>query len=241
MTKKDRIIVAVVVAALLLAAAWRLWYSISIPPSFEPGSIVSEKVISRKGDESFFKILEIPDSIFTLMQGRSYKDDCTLPRSELRYLLLLHRDLDGKAIVGEMVVNRQIAQNVRDIFLELFRQSYPIEKIRLIDRYQADDEASMLDNNTSCFNWRTKTLSDKPSKHASGMAIDINPLYNPYCLINGDRVTVQPTAGRHYLDRSLTFPYKIVQGDICHTLFTSHGFIWGGSWTSPKDYQHFQK
>lgn len=35
-------------------------------------------------------------------------------------------------------------------------------------------------NNTSCFNARKVAKTDSWSKHAYGMAIDINPLYNPY-------------------------------------------------------------
>ena len=110
---------------------------------FPPGSIVPEQNIGRAGVKSFFQDQAIPDTIFALMQGKSYKDDCTVPRSDLRYLLLLHRDLEGHAIVGEMVVNKQIAADVLSIMEQLFIESYPIEKVRLIDYFDADDEKSM--------------------------------------------------------------------------------------------------
>ena len=241
MTKKDRILITVELTALFLAAAWRLWYSLSTRPTYEPGSIIPQKVIERKGDESFFRILEIPDSIFEFMQGRSYKDGCTIPRSDLRYLIFLHRNIEGQAVVGEMVVNSSIAQDVLDIMRQLFLQSYPIEKARLIDYYDADDERSMLDNNTSGFNWRYIKNTDRLSNHSTGMAIDINPLYNPYHLSRRGRETIQPQSGKPYLDRQADYPYKIERGDLCYELFTSHGFAWGGDWESPKDYQHFEK
>ena len=209
--------------------------------TYGPGCIVPDEVLEREGVDSFFVCMEIPDTIFTFMQGRSYKDDCTVPRSDLRYLLILHRNLEGQAIVGEMVVNKEIAADVLEIFKQLFMESYPIEKVRLIDYYDADDERSMADNNTSCFNWREKTSSANISKHALGMAVDINPLYNPYYRFPNVNETIQPASGNPYMDRMWEFPYKIEEDDACYRIFTEHGFKWGGNWNSLRDYQHFEK
>ena len=209
--------------------------------AYAPGSIVPEQAISAEGVKTFFQNHAIPDTIFSLMQGKSYKADCTVPRTDLRYLLILHRNQQGQAIVGEMVVNRLIAADVLDIMEQLFRASYPIEKIRLIDHYDADDEKSMSANNTSCFNWRKVPGSTSVSKHATGMAIDINPLYNPYHKSSEGKETILPAAGKPYLNRNNSFPYKIAKGDLCHRLFLEHGFHWGGSWTRSKDYQHFER
>ena len=240
MTKTEKKILIWIATILLLLSLWRIWYSF-IRKDYAPGRIVPEQVIQKKGVDVFFKNDTIPDYIFTLMQGRSYKKDCTVPRSDLRYLLILHRNLDGQAVIGELVVNKLIADDIIEIMKQLFIASYPIEKVHLIDYYDADDEKSMSDNNTSCFNWRNKTSSYGVSKHATGMAIDINPLYNPYYKFERGMETVQPAAGRPYLDRNSAFPYKITEGDLCHSLFTAHGFTWGGSWKSLKDYQHFEK
>lgn len=208
---------------------------------FAPGKIVPELAISSSGLEPFFQCYDIPDTIFALMKGKSYKDDCTVQRSDLRYLLILHRNIKGEAIVGELIVNKNISADILDIMEQLFRASYPIEKVRLIDYYDADDEKSMRANNTSCFNWRKVSGSSTVSKHAIGMAIDINPLYNPYYKLSNGKETIQPATGKPYLDREAEFPYKIIKGDICHRLFTTNGFKWGGSWTSLKDYQHFER
>ena len=209
--------------------------------TYGPGCIVPDEVLEREGVDSFFVCMEIPDTIFSLMQGRSYKDDCTVPRSDLRYLIILHRNLEGQAIVGEMVVNKEIAADVLEIFKQLFMESYPIEKVRLIDYFDADDERSMAANNSSCFNWREKTSLANISKHALGMAIDINPLYNPYYRFPYVDETIQPASGNPYMDRMWDFPYKIEKGDVCYRLFTEHGFKWGGNWNSLKDFQHFEK
>lgn len=209
--------------------------------SFAPGDVVPDNVLDTMDINTRFVCLEIPDTVFDLMCGRSYKDDCILSRSDLRYLLILHRNLEGKAVVGEMVVNKEIAADVLDIMEELFLKSYPIERVRLIDYYDADDEKSMAANNTTCFNWRPKSGSTQISKHALGLAIDINPLYNPYYKFFEGTETVRPIEGTPYIDRLSGYPYQIEEGDDCYNAFISHGFTWGGSWRSVTDYQHFEK
>ena len=188
-----------------------------------------------------FSVEAIPDSIFRLMQGRSYTAGCIIPRSELRYLRLSHVDAEGQEHVGELVCHRRIAQEVCDIFRTLYQARYPVERMQLIDRYEADDERSMQANNTSCFNYRTVAGTRTLSAHARGMAIDLNPRYNPHVRQSGGKRRVSPCGSQSYADRSKSYPYKIVQGDLAHRLFRQHGFQWGGAWRSSKDYQHFEK
>ena len=161
---------------------------------------------------------------------------------DLRYVHVLHYDFDGNSTEGELICNEYIAQDLVEIFYELYYSEYQIERITLIDEYEGDDTASMEDNNTSCFNYRVVEGSDSLSKHAYGLAIDINPFYNPYVTYEKDGTEkVSPVAALGYADRSLSFPYKIDEEDLCCRLFKEHGFIWGGNWNSLKDYQHFQK
>lgn len=188
-----------------------------------------------------FYISEIPDDIFEKMQGRSYKADCTVPREELRYIHVLHMGFDGQTHEGELVVNKAIADDVLEIFEELYKAEYPIEKVRLVDEYDADDEASMSDNNSSAFNFRFISHTTKISKHGMGMAVDINTLYNPYVKTVDGKLSIEPANAAEYVDRSADFPYKIDHDDLCYKLFTEHGFEWGGDWTHSKDYQHFEK
>ncbi|MCI9464997.1 MAG: M15 family metallopeptidase [Lachnospiraceae bacterium] len=163
---------------------------------------------------------------------------------DLRYLSVLYYDFNGEVQTGELICNKGIAQDLVEIFYELYRNEYQIEKIKLIDEYQGDDTASMADNNTSCFNYRVVDGTTSLSKHALGCAIDINPFYNPYVVYNhgADGETyISPAGSEIYADRSREFPYKIDENDLCCRLFKEHGFIWGGNWNSCKDYQHFQK
>ncbi len=210
--------------------------------AYEPGDTVPLQVVNRVGADRFFTCTAIPDTVFALMRGRSYKANCTVPRASLRYLRCLHRDKDGRILVGEMVVNRSVAADVLGIFRQLYEAAYPIERMRLIDYWEADDERAMRDNNSSSFNFRFISHTTTVSKHGKGMAIDINTLYNPYHkkLADGTEV-IEPATGKPYLDRSASFPYKIVKGDLCYRLFKAKGFKWGGDWTNRKDYQHFEK
>lgn len=188
-----------------------------------------------------FYISEIPDDIFAKMQGKSYKEDCTVPRDDLRYVHVLHMGFDGEMKAGELVVSRKIADDVLEIFEELYKADYPIEKVRLVDEYDADDEASMSDNNSSAFNFRFISHTTRISKHGLGMAVDINTRYNPYVKTVNGKLSIEPANGADYVDRSKDFPYKIDHEDLCYKLFTEHGFTWGGDWTHSKDYQHFER
>ena len=127
------------------------------------------------------------------------------------------------------------------IFEELYQAEYPIEKVELVDAYNADDEESMSHNNSSAFNFRFISHTTKISKHGLGMAVDINTLYNPYVKTVDGKLSIEPANATAYVDRSKDFPYKIDHDDLCYKLFTKYGFTWGGDWTHSKDYQHFER
>ena len=185
---------------------------------------------------------EIPDSIWARMQGRSYPQECRIARSELRYLELSFVDFDGREHVGQMVCNKQIANDLLYVFRQLYEARYPIASMRLIDDYEADDSRSMTSNNTSCFCYRRVAGSKSLSKHSRGMAVDINPLYNPCVYVKSGRVL--PPEGNKYAhdrDKRKDIPSKIDANDLCYRLFVSRGFRWGGTWRTIKDYQHFEK
>ncbi len=197
------------------------------------------QVMPAYADDGFY-MSGITDGIFARIKGRSYKDNCTLPREDLRYLHVLHKGFDGETHEGEIICNAYIAADLLDIFMKLYEAGYEIEKIRLVDEYDADDEMSMRDNNSSCFNFRFISHTKVISKHGLGFAVDINTLYNPYTkVVDGKRILEPATAGE-YVDRSKDFPHKIDKDDLCYKLFTEHGFEWGGDWISAKDYQHFE-
>lgn len=205
------------------------------------GDVVEDSVLAQKGMEQFFYKEELSDEVFARMDGVSYPQNAQIGREELCYLRVLHTGFDEKTYIGELVVNQKIADDVLEIMKELYENHYPIEKMHLIDEYGADDEASMSDNNTSAFNYRTIAGTNRLSKHGQGLAVDINPRYNPCVRTKNGITTVEPQNGSTYVDRNADFSYKITEGDLCLQLFSEHGFTWGGSWNSVKDYQHFEK
>ncbi|MEE0920514.1 MAG: M15 family metallopeptidase [Lachnospiraceae bacterium] len=200
---------------------------------------VPQNKVVYEPEDSFY-MSEINDEIFSRIENISFKEECTLSKEELRYLHVLNKDIDGNTHEGEMIVNRYIAQDVLDILKELYINDYPIEKIRLIDEYDADDERSMENNNSSGFNFRFISHTKKISKHGMGFAVDINPLYNPYTKVVAGKRIIEPVNGEPYLDRAADFSYKIQKDDLCYKLFKEHGFEWGGDWKKSKDYQHFE-
>ncbi len=193
-------------------------------------------------DKANFYAVEFTEEseIFTRIKGKSYKDNCTVPLSDLRYLHVLHVGFDGKTHDGEIICNKYIADDLLEIFEELYEAKYPIEKVKLVDEYDADDEASMADNNSSSFNFRYISYTTKISKHGYGLAMDINTLYNPYVKTVNGKLSIEPANAADYVDRSKDFEYKIDEDDLAYKLFKAHGFEWGGSWKSSKDYQHFE-
>lgn len=208
---------------------------------------LSQQELRYTLEENFY-YEPLSDNLRRYITGVSYPaqtEDSQEPEitlDELRYVHILHYDFDGNPTEGELICNEAIAQDLVEIFYELYRNEYRLERVLLIDEYDGDNTASMEDNNTSCFNCCVAEDTNSLSKHALGLAIDVNPFYNPYITYNKDgSKNVSPAAAEFYADRSASFPYKIDENDLCYKLFIKHGFIWGGNWNSCKDYQHFQK
>jgi hypothetical protein len=212
--------------------------------TWEAGKVVTAAVIdSWGGEESCFAVLPIDSTMQAAMiAGGSYPaSGALIGFDELRCIRVLHVNLDRDTLCGEMVCNKAIAADLVDIFRELFHLSYPIERMVRIDEYGAVDEDSMRANNSSSFCYRAIAGSTKLSNHAKGMAVDINPLYNPYVKTTNGKTVIQPSTAGLYVDRKADYPYKIDENDAAYKLFVAHGFTWGGAWTSLKDYQHFEK
>lgn len=200
------------------------------------------QVSEFENPQDYFTASKITDEIYNRINGCSYVENDDIALDDLRYLQVLHIGFDGETHIGELIVNAAIADDILAIMQELYDNQYPIERMTLVDEYGGDDELSMQANNTSCFNYRTVEGSENLSKHSYGLAIDINPFYNPCIRTYADGSSKSfPEGSDAYTDRSKDFPYKIDENDLCYRLFTEHGFRWGGVWKNPKDYQHFDK
>jgi len=172
------------------------------------------------------------------MSGVSWRPGCPVGLDRLRVVTLSHWDFAGEVQQGVLVVRDDVADEVADIFGRLFRDRFPIRRMVPVDQYDADDFASIEADNTSAFNCRPVTGSTVEwSNHAYGLAIDLNPLENPYVL--DGRTSHQ--ASVPYLDRGLRRPGVIVEGGPVVKAFEAAGWHWGGEWSNPVDYQHFSK
>ena len=140
---------------------------------------------------------------------------------------------DGREALGQIVSHHDVADEVREIFEEIVAARFPIEKVVPVVAYGWSDDASMADNNSSGFNFREIVGGGRPSRHALGLAIDINPRQNPY--VKGALVLPPGAVYNHEV------PGTIVEGDAVTRAFLSRGWSWGGHWKSPHDPQHFEK
>lgn len=210
--------------------------------TIEPTPDPTAEPVQRRGIAT-----DIPASIRITMDGYSMPENASIEYDELSYLTIPHYDFGYNIVEGHLVVNKMIAEEVLDIFADLFDVKYPIERMELIDKYDADDYISIDYNNTSAFNYRESTDgSGKLSKHALGLAIDINPQINPY--VNSDGTGAHQNA-MEYWSRDVTVwtseiakaAYIGLNTDIYKIFVDKYGWEWGGSWTTYRDYQHFQK
>jgi len=196
----------------------------------------------------YFTISEIRegDAVFQRINGKSYRKNDNIRLSDLRYLLLPHYNFSGNIQVGELIVNRNIAEDVRSIFMELFSEKYQIEKMHLVDDYwtgnaDSTDSNSIEHNNTSAFNYRAATGSSNLSQHAYGRAIDLNPQQNPYVSYSSGKAKWDHANANAYIDRTGGKDHVITHEDIAFRIFSAHGYTWGGDWNTIKDYQHFER
>ena len=211
----------VLVVALMLAPA-----ACGAPGQQAPAPAPSPQFHSR--------ILHIWPELAAVLRANSWRPGCPVPISDLRYLNVSHWTMDRRVATGEVIVHKHATGATVGVFADLFELGFPIAQMRRVDDFAANDDASMAANNTSAFNCRKVAGTDTWSEHAYGRAIDVNPVQNPY--VRGS--TVQPAAGRAYLDRSAYRPGMLIAGRPEVAAVKRHSWGWGGDWQASKDYQH---
>ncbi|GLR73364.1 M15 family metallopeptidase [Aliivibrio sifiae] len=165
--------------------------------------------------------------------------------NRLKNVTFKHYDFKGKTATGQIVVLDAVAPYVDHIFTELYQQRFPIAQAKPIENYSGDDIKSMDANNTSAFNYRPITGKSSLSLHAYGVAVDINPLQNPFVeFTSWGTATFKPLKGHEYSNRMLQRLGKENRKGFAEeviNIFAKNGFIyWGGYWDTPIDFQHFQ-
>jgi hypothetical protein len=178
----------------------------------------------------------------SLIKTGSWRAGCPVGLDDLRLLTVTHWDFEGRERQGQLVVNRRYAAPLAKVFRELHRLEFPIRHMRLADMYGPQRTRPADGDITGSFRCRQAvpspctggSASGSWSNHAYGLAIDVNPVENPYV---GCGMSRDPSA-RRYMDRSRVRKGMITPAVI--RAFASIGWEWGGSWSGDtKDYMHF--
>ena len=181
------------------------------------------------------KISTLTEKRIAELKKGAWQEGCPVQLSDVRSLSLLYVNEDGRVHKGELVVAKQVVKDVTSIFKRLYESRFVIHKMQSIEIYDGNDDRSMADNNTSALNCRNVKGTKRWSQHSYGIAIDINPLWNPYVR----RGKVEPLEGKNFLNREADLPGLIHHDDAIVQWFLDAGWGWGGHWKNSKDYQHF--
>ncbi|ARK68756.1 M15 family metallopeptidase [Burkholderia pseudomallei] len=173
-------------------------------------------------------------------------DDSPVQCGRLRNVSFDYVNFDGRIQPGEIVVLDALAERVQTIFRTLYDMRFPLSKAAPIERYHGDDDASMRDDNTSAFNARRMTGRAEWSMHAYGVAIDVNPVQNPYVSFgeDGEARVLPASAAKTSMNRLDERPGKPARPGMAERVvdvFADNGLLrWDGYWDDPIDYQHFE-
>jgi len=170
------------------------------------------------------------------MTGVSWRRGCPVGLGDLRLVTLSHWGFDGRSRTGRLLVHRDVARELVQVFRDLYAARFPIRRMVPVDAYGGSDFRSIEADNTSAFNCRYVEGTTRWSNHAYGRAIDVNPIENPY--VSGG--STSHSASRPYVDRRRR-PGMAYEGGALVRAFDRIGWGWGGRWTSVKDYQHFSE
>jgi hypothetical protein len=189
------------------------------------------------------RISPIPSSLASEMRGTTWRPGCPVPLSELRLLRFNYFGFDGEIKRGPMVVNATVAQDVLGVFERLFEAAFPIKRVGLAREFKEsrlEEDPHTRRSVTASFNCRVVVTPAGAgttfSQHSFGLAVDINPVQNPYVSSDG---WVRNRFARPYVDRSRNLVGMIHDGDLVVRSFATIGWEWGGHWSTGKDYMHF--
>lgn len=182
----------------------------------------------------------LPERLRREMRGTTWRPGCPVPLRDLALMRFNYVGFDGDVHRGPMVVHRSVAEDVLGVFRTLFEAGFPLKRVALASRYRPNADPNTRRSVTAAFNCRPVVTPEGPqeilSQHAYGLAVDVNPLQNPYVAADG---SVRNRFARPYVDRSRDLPGMIHPGDVVVRAFASIGWSWGGHWSGARDHMHF--
>lgn len=199
---------------------------------------VSSQAQQTTASQFVGQVASIPTAVQQKIKQRSWSPICPVPINQLAYLTLSYYGFDHKNHIGHLIINKKLAAEVVQIFHQLFNERVQIQAMKIYADYKPGDYGK--NNDTVGFYCSPFERDPKNfSRHAYGVAIDINPLMNPYN--SDDKGTAWPKQGQTYLNRSSKKSGMIYTSSQVFKTFTAHGWTWGGLWQHHQDYMHFQK
>ena len=210
----------------------------SVPPQETPPELLDRRfptvdLLPPPPDDRFRATVEpVPTDV---LDRSTWAADCPVTVDELRYLRLSFWGFDDRPHTGEMIVHRDVADDIVAVFRALFEDRFPIEEMRVTAAPELEAEPTGDGNNTTSFVCRAVVGGTRFSEHAYGLAVDVNPFHNPYR--KGE--VVLPELATAYLDRTDLRPGMIAEGDVVVRSFDEIGWGWGGRWRTLDDYHHF--
>lgn len=183
----------------------------------------------------------IVDSQLTKEKALRPNPEYKLPREikdifeKLTLLEIVYLSFDGKYHQGQIVIDKELEEDVIDFFNFTVEQNFPINKMVPVadENINFKDDESMRLNNCSGFNPRNIAGTDRPSKHAYGRAIDLNPVQNPFIKNN----VIEPKGAVY----DVNVPGTLTGDSAIVKFLKDRGWIWGGDYNELKDYHHFEK
>lgn len=160
-------------------------------------------------------------------------------RKRQRLVTVKYYSMDNQVHQGQLVIDEELVSDIQRVFALALKEHFPIHSVipisdqRFRKENRWDDELSMEANNSSAFNYREITGGGRLSNHATGRAVDLNTFLNPY--VKGNLVLPHGASYHPQVAGTFTAENPIVRE------FLRLGWTWGGNWTSPTDYQHFEK
>jgi hypothetical protein len=199
---------------------------------------------AQVGHASFVgRLTSLPAALEQEMRGTTWKPGCPVSLTDLRLMTVSYWGFDARPHLGPLVVNESVATDLVWVFRQLFDHRFPIHNVKLAREFHPNQENHDTPGDpTAAFNCRPVVTPTGPSattfsQHAYGLAVDINPIENPFVLDG----YVRNRYSRPYRDRSKQAPGMIQDGDIVVRSFEAIGWGWGGHWSTGQDYMHFSQ
>ena len=205
-------------------------------------ALLAAQASQAQVDPYRFNVQKLPPRVQTLLKERAWRPGCPVPLSGLRLVTVSHWGFDGKTRLGRLVVHRDYAVPMTRVFRRLHELRFPIRHMQLDDLYGTKEDRPAGGDVTGSFFCRQAAASPCTgrartgtwSNHAYGLAVDVNPVENPYV---GCGMTRDPAALR-YVDRTPLRKGMVTPAVV--RAFRSIGWGWGGDWSGQtKDYMHF--